>query len=213
MTIGLKELIERAEKKLVGVHPLVATKARQLIERAYKEGINIIITQGLRTIEEQNELYAQGRTKTGKIVTNARGGYSYHNFGLAFDFAILNADGSVNWNVDEKWKRVGALGKSLGLEWGGDWRDFPDYPHFQLTFGLSLADLRAGKRPPTQSPQQKEEKEVNKDDVKGHCAEASIRKAMEKGVIKGYADGTFKPDEPVTRAQLAVILDRLGLLE
>ncbi|ASA96819.1 M15 family metallopeptidase [Anoxybacillus sp. FSL W8-0104] len=213
MTIGLKELIERAEKKLVGVHPLVATKARQLIERAYKEGINIIITQGLRTIEEQNELYAQGRTKTGKIVTNARGGYSYHNFGLAFDFAILNADGSVNWNVDEKWKRVGALGKSLGLEWGGDWRDFPDYPHFQLTFGLSLADLRAGKRPPTQSPQQKEEKEVNKDDVKGHWAEASIRKAMEKGVIKGYADGTFKPDEPVTRAQLAVILDRLGLLE
>lgn len=213
MTIGLKELIERAEKKLVGVHPLVATKARQLIERAYKGGINIIITQGLRTIEEQNELYAQGRTKTGKIVTNARGGYSYHNFGLAFDFAILNADGSVNWNVDEKWKRVGALGKSLGLEWGGDWRDFPDYPHFQLTFGLSLADLRAGKRPPTQSPQQKEEKEVNKDDVKGHWAEASIRKAMEKGVIKGYADGTFKPDEPVTRAQLAVILDRLGLLE
>ncbi|WP_192949248.1 M15 family metallopeptidase [Anoxybacillus flavithermus] len=213
MTIGLKELIERAEKKLVGVHPLVATKARQLIERAYKEGINIIITQGLRTIEEQNELYAQGRTKPGKIVTNAKGGYSYHNFGLAFDFAILNADGSVNWNVDEKWKRVGALGKSLGLEWGGDWRDFPDYPHFQLTFGLSLADLRAGKRPPTQSPQQKEEKEVNKDDVKGHWAEASIRKAMEKGVIKGYADGTFKPDEPVTRAQLAVILDRLGLLE
>ena len=150
MTIGLKELIERAEKKLVGVHPLVATKARQLIERAYREGINVIITQGFRTIEEQNALYAQGRTKPGKIVTNARGGYSYHNFGLAFDFAVLNADGSVNWNVDEKWKRVGAIGKSLGLEWGGDWKDFKDYPHFQMTFGLSLADLRAGKRPPEQ---------------------------------------------------------------
>lgn len=210
MTIGLKELIERAEKKLVGVHPLVATKARQLIERAYKDGINIIITQGLRTIEEQNELYAQGRTKTGKIVTNARGGYSYHNFGLAFDFAVLNADGSVNWNVDEKWKRVGQLGKSLGLEWGGDWKDFKDYPHFQMTFGLSLSDLRAGKRPSTEI---KKEAQQMKDDVKGHWAEPSIRKAIEKGVIKGYADGTFKPDEPVTRAQLAVILDRLGLLE
>lgn len=209
MTIGLKELIERAEKKLVGVHPLVATKARQLIERAYKVGINIIITQGLRTIEEQNELYAQGRTKTGKIVTNARGGYSYHNFGLAFDFAVLNADGSVNWNVDEKWKRVGQLGKSLGLEWGGDWKDFKDYPHFQMTFGLSLSDLRAGKRPSTEI---KKEAQQMKDDVKGHWAEPSIRKAIEKGVIKGYADGTFKPDEPVTRAQLAVILDRLGLL-
>ncbi len=150
MTIGLKELIERAEKKLVGVHPLVATKARQLIERAYREGINVIITQGLRTVEEQNELYAQGRTKPGKIVTNAKGGYSYHNYGLAFDFAVLNDDGSVSWNVDEKWKRVGAIGKSLGLEWGGDWKDFKDYPHFQYTFGLSLADLRAGKRPPQQ---------------------------------------------------------------
>lgn len=209
MTIGLKELIERAEKKLVGVHPLVATKARQLIEQAYKEGINVIITQGFRTIEEQNALYAQGRTKPGKIVTNARGGYSYHNFGLAFDFAVLNADGSVNWNVDEKWKRVGAIGKSLGLEWGGDWKDFKDYPHFQYTFGLSLTDLRAGKRPPTT---QKEAQQM-KDDVKGHWAEKSIRKAMEKGVIKGYADGTFKPDEPVTRAQLAVIFDRLGLLK
>lgn len=204
--IGLKELLEKADKKLQGVHPVVATKARQLIERAYKEGINVIITQGLRTIEEQNALYAQGRTKPGKIVTNARGGYSYHNFGLAFDFAIMKDDGSVSWNVDGKWRRVGAIGKSLGLEWGGDWKDFKDYPHFQYTFGLSLADLRAGKRP-------KEEKEMNKDDVKGHWAEASIRKAMEKGVIKGYADGTFKPDEPVTRAQLAVILDRLGLLK
>lgn len=148
--IGLKELLEKADKKLQGVHPVVATKARQLIERAYKEGINVIITQGLRTIEEQNELYAQGRTKPGKVVTNARGGYSYHNFGLAFDFAVLNPDGSVNWNVDEKWKRVGAIGKSLGLEWGGDWKDFKDYPHFQMTFGLSLADLRAGKRPQEQ---------------------------------------------------------------
>ena len=109
MTIGLKELLEKAEKKLQGVHPLVAGKARQLIEQAYKEGINVIITQGLRTVEEQNELYAQGRTKPGKIVTNAKGGYSYHNYGLAFDFAVLNADGSVNWNVNEKWKRVGAF--------------------------------------------------------------------------------------------------------
>ncbi|TCJ93396.1 UNVERIFIED_ORG: peptidoglycan L-alanyl-D-glutamate endopeptidase CwlK [Anoxybacillus amylolyticus] len=150
MTIGLKELLDRAETKLKGVHPVVAAKARQLIEKAYREGINVIVTQGLRTIEEQNELYAQGRTKPGKIVTNAKGGYSYHNFGLAFDFAIMKDDGNISWNVDDKWKRVAQIGKSLGLEWGGDWKSFPDYPHFQYTFGLSLADLRAGKRPPQQ---------------------------------------------------------------
>lgn len=150
MTIGLKELLEKADVKLKGVHPVVAAKARQLIEQAYKEGINVIITQGLRTIEEQNELYAQGRTKLGKIVTNAKGGDSYHNYGLAIDFALMNPDGSISWNVDEKWKRVAQIGKSLGFEWGGDWKDFKDYPHFQYTFGLSLADLRAGKRPPQQ---------------------------------------------------------------
>lgn len=144
----LNELLEKAEKKLENVHPVVAEKARQLITKAYNEGIYVVITQGYRSKEEQDALYAQGRTKPGKIVTNAKGGYSYHNFGLAFDFAIMKDDGNISWNVDDKWKRVAQIGKSLGLEWGGDWKSFPDYPHFQYTFGLSLADLRAGKRPP-----------------------------------------------------------------
>lgn len=150
-TLGLKDLLDKAEPKLQKLHPLLAAKARQLITAAFKEGINIIITQGYRSKEEQNALYAQGRTKPGKIVTNAKGGYSYHNYGLAFDFAVLNADGSINWTVDNKWKRVGALGKSLGLEWGGNWKSFRDYPHFQLTFGLSIQDLLAGKRPPQEA--------------------------------------------------------------
>lgn len=144
----LNELLEKAEKKLEGVHPVVAEKARQLITKAYNEGIYVVITQGYRSKEEQDALYAQGRTKLGKIVTNAKGGYSYHNFGLAFDFALMNPDGSICWEVNDKWKRVAQIGKSLGLEWGGDWDSFKDYPHFQYTFGLSLADLRAGKRPP-----------------------------------------------------------------
>lgn len=150
MTISLQELLAKAEKKLQGVHPVVAEKARQLITKAYNEGIYVVITQGYRSKEEQDALYAQGRIKPGKIVTNAKGGYSYHNFGLAFDFAIMKDDGNISWNVDDKWKRVAQIGKSLGLEWGGDWKSFPDYPHFQYTFGLSLADLRAGKRPPQQ---------------------------------------------------------------
>ncbi|MDE3837949.1 peptidase M15 [Bacillus methanolicus] len=191
MTIGLKELLEKAEKKLAGVHPTVSAKARQLISLAYKEGINVIITQGLRTIEEQNALYAQGRTKPGKIVTNARGGYSYHNFGLAFDFAVLNADGSVNWNVDVKWKRVGQIGKSLGLEWGGDWKDFKDYPHFQMTFGLSLADLRAGKRPNI--------KEETK--VAGYQLSEQEKKMIEELKKLGITDGK-NPERTVNQLYL-----------
>lgn len=148
MAYTLQQLLQKAEPKLKELHPVLADKARQLIEKAYKEGIWLIITQGFRSIEEQNALYAQGRSKPGKIVTDAKGGYSYHNYGLAFDFAILNKDGSVDWTVDEQWKRVGAIGKSLGLEWGGDWKALPDYPHFQYTFGLTINDLLAGKRPP-----------------------------------------------------------------
>ncbi|AKM20737.1 M15 family metallopeptidase [Geobacillus stearothermophilus] len=147
----LVELLFRAEKRLSGLHPLVADKARALIRKAYEEGIYIIITQGFRTVEEQNRLYALGRTKPGRIVTNARGGYSYHNFGLAFDVCVCNVfKGTLipSWSLDRRWFRVGQIGKSLGLEWGGDWKSFKDYPHFQYTFGLSLAQLRAGKRPP-----------------------------------------------------------------
>ncbi|MGG4188043.1 M15 family metallopeptidase [Paenibacillus peoriae] len=104
---------------------------------------------------EQNELYAQGRTKPGPKVTNAKGGTSYHNFGVAVDFALLLPDGrSVSWdtkldgNADRKagWIQVVDIAKDLGFEWGGDWKTFTDLPHFQMVFGLSTAQYRAGKR-------------------------------------------------------------------
>ncbi|MEH7393545.1 M15 family metallopeptidase [Bacillus sp. JJ1474] len=144
----LNYLIDKAKLKLLNVHPTILKKALELIKKCHSEGINILITQGLRKIEEQNALYAQGRTTAGKIVTNAKGGYSYHNYGLAFDFAVIDTPTKINWNIDSRWKRVGDIGESLGLEWGGRWKDFVDYPHFQLTFGLTLSDLRAGKKPP-----------------------------------------------------------------
>lgn len=146
--IALDTLLKKAVDKLNGVHPVIVDKALQLVTKAHSEKIYIIITQGFRSIAEQDKLYAQGRTTSGSIVTNAKGGYSYHNYGLAFDFAVLDNISTVNWNVDNRWKRVGALGKSLGLEWGGDWTSFKDYPHFQHTFGLSLAQLRKGDKPP-----------------------------------------------------------------
>lgn len=116
----------------------------------------------LRTFQEQDELYAQGRTKAGKIVTNARGGQSYHNYGLAFDIVLLkdtNADGkfeTASWetNVDfdgdgkADWLEAVVIAKHYGYEWGGDWSGFKDRPHFQQTFGRStkslLTDVRLG---------------------------------------------------------------------
>ena len=83
-----------------------------------------------RTYDEQNALYEQGRSKAGRIVTNARGGYSNHNFGIAFDIGVF--EGGRYLDESPAYKAVGALGMKLGLEWGGNWKTIQDEPHFQL---------------------------------------------------------------------------------
>jgi LAS superfamily LD-carboxypeptidase LdcB len=134
------------------LHPAVAQLAHALLVRASENGTPIIITQTLRTKEEQDALYAQGRTKPGKIVTKARGGESYHNYGLAFDVALVVGKrivwdkNDLNKNNKDDWQEIGELGESVGLEWGGRWK-FKDVPHFQKTFGLTIADLKSGKMP------------------------------------------------------------------
>ncbi|MEK4854773.1 M15 family metallopeptidase [Paenibacillus sp. FSL H7-0756] len=154
--LTLDQVKLKSMPRMSGLHPVLVAATVVLIERCYARGVPIIITQGLRTIAEQDALYAQGRTKPGSIVTNARGGYSYHNYGLAVDFALLLPDGSsVSWDMTRDgdkdavadWAEVVQEAKALGFESGGDWTSFKDYPHLQMTFGLSLADLRAGRKP------------------------------------------------------------------
>lgn len=118
----------------------------KFIANCKAKGIDVMITQGLRTIEYQNGLYAQGRTKPGRIVTNCRGGYSPHNYGVAFDFCILE-NGKPDWNTrNKKWYLAGEIGEKIGLEWGGRWTKFIDLPHFQLK-GLKYNNLFKGKSP------------------------------------------------------------------
>ena len=155
MAYTLEQVRAKSASKLSGLLSADKAAAEALIDFAYACGVPIVITQGLRTIAEQDALYAQGRTKPGQIVTNARGGYSYHNFGVAIDFALLLPDGGVSWDTKRDgdgdgiadWDEVVAQAKRLGWDWGGDWRTFTDLPHFEMTFGLSTADYRAGKRP------------------------------------------------------------------
>lgn len=140
----------------VQLHPVVSAKKDELISLAADKGINIVITQDFRSIEEQDKLYAKGRTAGGDIVTNAKGGESYHNFGLAIDFALLSINGAVIWDMNydgngnsrADWDEVVEIAKGLGFDWGGDWRSFKDYPHLQYDFGLSIWELQRGKRPP-----------------------------------------------------------------
>ena len=117
-------------------------------------GLHFHAFQYLRTWEDQDELYAQGRTKLGAIVTNARGGDSVHNYGLAADYVL---DGRVTkpgiqWSWDTRadlnadghndWMQMGELAESCGLEWGGRWKRFPDLPHVQNCFGLTIPDMK-----------------------------------------------------------------------
>lgn len=120
------------------VHPGLADKITLMASMLEAEGILIRVVQGLRSWAEQDKLYAQGRTAPGKIVTNCQGGHSYHNFGLAVD-CVPSQFGpgqafNPDWNPDHpSWKRMSAVGQSLGLDSGATWRTFPDAPHFQLT--------------------------------------------------------------------------------
>lgn len=133
------------------LHPKVKELAEKLIKEAKAQGLNMKIIDTYRSKERQDYLYEQGRTRPGQIVTNAKGSdmSSYHNWRLAFD-CIQNVPGK---EYDDAFlKKLGKIGQSIGLEWGGGWSSFKDSPHFQYTFGLSIKDLKAGKTPPEYKP-------------------------------------------------------------
>ncbi|PWW37841.1 MULTISPECIES: M15 family metallopeptidase [Paenibacillus] len=140
---------------ITGLHPVVAESEKLLVRKAARRGIEVVITHDFRSMEEQDALYNQGRSVAGNIVTNAKGGESYHNYGLAIDFALRTPEGDVVWDMERDdngngkadWLEVVDLAKELGFTWGGDWANFPDYPHLQMDFGLSINDLKRGKRP------------------------------------------------------------------
>lgn len=112
------------------LHPQVREIAERLQVECARNGLKIKITDTWRTKAEQDALYAQGRTKPGVIVTGVRYPWSNHNWGVAFDFC--RDDGKkIYENSDGFFEKVGAIGKKLGLYWGGDWPTFKDRPHFE----------------------------------------------------------------------------------
>lgn len=130
-------------RDLLSLDAPVRRRALRLLAAAQKQGVTLIVTQTFRSLKEQAALYAQGRTKPGKIVTYAPPGYSWHNWRRAFDVAIQVYPGDPNLRdlYDGPWEVVGDLGEAVGLEWGGRW-ELPDRPHFQYTGGLTLHGMR-----------------------------------------------------------------------
>lgn len=134
------------------LHPKLREEAKQILQECNEKltgRASVRITQTLRTIAEQDALYAQGRTTKGKIVTNAKGGSSYHNYGLAVDFVLLIDGKEISWDInkdfdgDKKadWMEVVEVFKKYGWKWGGEFKSIKDYPHFEKSFGYSVSQL------------------------------------------------------------------------
>lgn len=115
------------------LQPELRLAVEQLLERARAQLRHpVVLVQGMRTMDEQAALYAQGRTAPGRVVTNARPGDSPHNFGAAVDVAFLDEAGHTSWDLRFPWDPLGALGEALGLVWGGRWVVPRDLDHFEL---------------------------------------------------------------------------------
>jgi peptidoglycan LD-endopeptidase CwlK len=123
------------------LNPYVAGLCKKFVAECKKQGIDVMITSTYRDKESQNAIYAQGRTTAGRIVTYAKGGQSWHNFRLAFDFVPI-VNGKAVWNDARLFKKCRAVGESIGLE-GLDF----EMAHLQARGGLSLAQANAGKEP------------------------------------------------------------------
>ncbi len=135
---------ERSEKNIATLLSKVRPIARLFIHACQAAGIDAKVISGTRTYAEQDALYAKGRTTAGPKVTNARGGFSNHNFGIAFDIGIF-VDGKY-LEDGPAYRNAAVLGKSLGLSWGGDWTSFKDEPHYEYNPNLlTLAQMRERK--------------------------------------------------------------------
>lgn len=111
---------DRTEKNIATLHPKAQGKARELMAALVpvmgSKGVSVKIISGTRTYVEQDALYARGRTVSGPRVTNARGGYSNHNFGIAWDIGLFQREKYLE--ESPLYRECGSIGKSLGLEWG-----------------------------------------------------------------------------------------------
>ena len=129
-------------ERIARLHPKVRAEVTTIvneINRRLSGRAKVRITQGLRTIQEQDELYAIGRTKPGKKVTNAKGGQSVHNYGFAVDICLIidgkeaSWDTKKDWDGDKvaDWDECVQVFASHGWNWGGSWATFKDMPHFE----------------------------------------------------------------------------------
>jgi len=140
-------LDSRTETNIATLTPKAQEQARVFMGVVLSAGISAKIIDGNRTYAEQNALFRKGRDSNGnvvdpsKVVTNARGGQSNHNFGIAWDIGVFS--GNTYLGNSPLYDTIGKIGRDLGLEWGGDWHSFTDKPHYQCRTGKTIQQVRA----------------------------------------------------------------------
>ncbi len=206
-------------------HPVLQCKAAELIRKCAEKGLSIAIGECYRTVEEQDALYAQGRTEPGEIVTNVRGSSygSHHQWGTAFDIYRNDGKGAYD-NSDSFFDKAGAVGKEIGLEWGGDWRTPVDKPHFQLPYwGSTTEKLKKDYKTPEEFKKAWEniislceedtymEKIYNWTVEVPDWAKSTVQKLLDKGYLIGNDKGELGLND--TALKIFVVNDRAGLYD
>ena len=138
----------RTEENIASLVPKAQRAARQFMVATKAFPYTVKILSGGRTYAEQDALYAQGRTKPGKIVTNAPAGSSNHNYGIAFDVGIFDGNKYFTGETaatNKPYLHLRRLTKPavLDLDWGGDWKSIKDNPHYELHTGMTTKQVRA----------------------------------------------------------------------
>lgn len=203
-------------RNLDDLRPDVRVNAERLLELCKKQELKILITQTKRDNEYQAYLYAQGRTRPGKIVTKSKT-TTFHGAGLAIDFC-QNIKG-FEYADTGFFQNVAILAKHIGFSWGGDWLSFTDRPHLQWDNhgSYTTAMLRAGKSCPLMPEyQEAEEKTVKRyqtlDEIRQEASWATetVGKLLACGILQGGSEGL---DLSTDMLRILVINDRTGLYD
>ena len=220
-------------RDLTLLHPKLQAILQKVKAECEAQGLYVLFTDGLRTKAEQDALYAQGRTAAGTIVTNVRYPDSLHNWGVAVDFC-RNVKGREYDDSDNFFYRVAYVAKRYGLDWGGDWTKFKDKPHLQMgeysldgtaaymkaTYGTPEKFMATWKKTPAgetssvssadtfPSGEGKKPQSGFYDVPDERWSAEAVEWAAKAGIAAGFEDGTFRPEEPITREQAVSLLYR-----
>lgn len=213
--------------------PYVAQQLDKVLVEMEKRGHPMKITSTYRSWGEQNELYDKGRSKPGNKVTNAQGGYSWHNYKVAADLCFATGE---PFGESQPWDMYGQVAKSYGFTWGGDWKSFTDRPHIQMDYKQDITSLRRmGEEKAIAKLKSLDDVHMKKNTGDGDIspwAIQAVQKAKAKGVMVNWSDPKselnnetlqwvlFKlkginniTQQKLTKERFAVALMNLGLLD